>query len=90
MKIVNEVSKPRDENKEFWLQSFEIKSDEAKIIKMADRIDNLMDITQMMWTIEKKRQYIEHAKIIFKKCGNAHKELAKALETLIKKLTDNL
>ncbi|MFX1275814.1 MAG: HD domain-containing protein [Promethearchaeota archaeon] len=90
MLIVSELSKPKKKDKEIWLNSFETKSDEAKIIKMADRIDNLMDIIQINWKIEKKRIYLEHANIILEKCGNAHVNLAKKLEQMIEKLSNEL
>jgi len=72
------------------LNSFDLKSDEAKIIKMADRIDNLMDINQMNWTLEKKKEYLRHANIILNKCGNAHSDLANALREIIKKKFNEL
>ena len=86
--IVNELTKPENGDKEHWLKSFDSKSNEAKIIKMADRIDNLKDISQINWSEEKKRFYIEHGRIIVDKCGNAHSDLACKLEQLIEKLSN--
>lgn len=85
LRIVNEVTKPNDMDKKLWLNSFDMVSDEAKILKMADRIDNLIDINQMSWTIEKKKEYLNHATIILNKCGNAHEGLSNALRKKIKK-----
>ncbi|MHA1293658.1 MAG: HD domain-containing protein, partial [Promethearchaeota archaeon] len=45
--IVIELSKPKEKDKEEWLKNFKNLSNEARIIKLADRIDNLMDME--MW-----------------------------------------
>ena len=55
--IVAELTKPKGAKgpeKEKWLETFIEKSNEAKIIKMADRIDNLMEKGDV-WTEEKQK-----------------------------------
>ena len=79
--LVNELSKPKDLNKEKWLETFINASEAAKIIKMADRIDNLMDMKQ--WPLEKQKSYAEQGKIILEKCGNANYKLASILQKQI-------
>ncbi|MFX1278720.1 MAG: HD domain-containing protein [Promethearchaeota archaeon] len=86
--IVRELSKPDSIIKEDWLEAFENSSKEAKLIKMADRIDNLMDIKSIGWSIEKKREYAEQGLIILKICRNASPSLANELENLIKQLNE--
>jgi (p)ppGpp synthase/HD superfamily hydrolase len=83
--IVIELTKPegaKGHKKDKWLESFSIKSKEAKIIKLADRIDNLMDVGDI-WDAEKQKSYADQAKIILKSCGDVNKQLANKLEDLI-------
>ncbi len=83
--IVKELSKPDNMSKEDWLRAFSTASKKAKIIKMADRIDNLMDMKSIGWMIEKERQYAEHGLIILDTCGKENSKLAHKLEKLIEK-----
>jgi guanosine-3',5'-bis(diphosphate) 3'-pyrophosphohydrolase len=88
--IVKELTKPKNGNKEKWLKSFDTVSKEAKIIKMADRIDNLMDMNIDIWSIEKVKSYAEQGKIVLDKCGNAHSELAIKLKNVIENVFNTL
>ncbi|MFX0069947.1 MAG: HD domain-containing protein [Candidatus Hermodarchaeota archaeon] len=81
--IVEELSKPKQGNKDEWLKTFDKYSKEAQIIKMADRIDNLMDMKIESWSNEKKKSYAEQAKNILFKCRNANSDLAFELEKVI-------
>jgi guanosine-3',5'-bis(diphosphate) 3'-pyrophosphohydrolase len=83
--IVIELTKPegaKGRKKDKWLEGFAIKSKEAKIIKLADRIDNLMDVGDI-WDADKQKSYAEQSKIILESCGDANKQLANKLEELI-------
>ena len=79
--IVDEVSKPKKKNKDEWLKEFSNHSEEAKVLKMADRIDNLMDMKA--WSIEKQKTYANQGKIIIEKCSSSNNFLAKKLNDLI-------
>ena len=67
--------------KEEWLKSFNYFSEEAKIIKLADRIDNLLDMDT--WSNERQTYYTEQSKLIVESCGDAHEGLKKRLKELI-------
>lgn len=85
--IVAELTKPegvKGRKKDKWLEKFVNNSKEAKIIKIADRIDNLMEIIDV-WAIEKQISYTDQAKIILKSCGDANMKLAKKLDDIIRK-----
>lgn len=89
--IVADLTKPdgaKGREKEKWLESFIDKSKEAKMIKMADRIDNLMEKGDL-WTEEKQKLYAEQAKIILKSCGDANKKLANRLDDEIKRILES-
>ena len=81
--IVKELSKPKNIEKDEWLKSFENVSEEAKIIKIADRIDNLRDMVN--WPDNKKKSYAKQAEIILDKCGEANPELSFVLKFHINK-----
>ncbi len=83
--IVIELTKPEKGNKDKWLRTFESATIEAKIIKMADRLDNLIDMTTESWKIKKQKSYAEQAKIILETCGSANDELALKLNEEIEK-----
>jgi len=86
--IVKELTKPDQINKNEWLKSFDKMSKEAKLIKMVDRIDNLLDMDTDYWSIEKQKRYAEQGKIILEKCGNVHSGLALKLKNIIETLRD--
>lgn len=45
--LIDELSKPEGVDKLKWIEDFKYASREAVIIKMADRIDNLLDVESM-------------------------------------------
>jgi len=83
--IVMELTKPVKGKKDDWLITFKTASKEAKIIKMTDRLDNLIDMTSESWKIKKQKSYAEQAKIILETCGSAHNEIALKLQEEIEK-----
>lgn len=84
--IVKELSKPDNMSKTDWLSSFITASKRAKIIKMADRIDNLMDMADTKWNNEKQKLYAEQGLIILDTCGGANSRLAHKLEEVIEQI----
>lgn len=88
--IVKELSKPENISKEEWLKAFDTSSKEAKLIKMADRIDNLMDMKSIEWTVEKQKKYAEQGLIILETCGRTSPRLANKLKKLIDKILNDL
>ncbi|MFW9970358.1 MAG: HD domain-containing protein [Candidatus Odinarchaeota archaeon] len=90
--IVAELTKPetaKGRKKDLWLENFAKSSEEAKIIKMADRIDNLLEMVND-WTVQKQISYANQAKIILRSCGDSNEELADKLAEIIKRVLDNL
>ncbi|MFX1398835.1 MAG: hypothetical protein ACFFAS_17530 [Promethearchaeota archaeon] len=82
--IVEELTKPKNKDKKEWLKTFKNHSKEAKIIKIANRIDNLKDIPTTNWSKEKIIDYAEEGKTILEQCKNSHLELEKKLEKTIR------
>ncbi|MHA1804144.1 MAG: HD domain-containing protein [Promethearchaeota archaeon] len=81
--IVMELTRPKGMKKEQWLKSFETCSREAKIIKLADRIDNLIDLKGNHLSKNWKYSYAKQGEIILKTCGDADKKLALELKRWI-------
>lgn len=84
--IVKELTQPNNLDKEKWLQSFDITSKEARIIKMADRIDNLLDMNSTGWTNEQQKSYGKQGLIILEKCRDTNQNLAIKLEEIINQI----
>ncbi|MHA1724663.1 MAG: HD domain-containing protein [Promethearchaeota archaeon] len=83
LSLVMELTRPKKIEKEQWLKSFKTCSREAKIIKLADRIDNLNDLKSNHWSKEWKYSYVKQGEIILKTCCDADKKLALELKRLI-------
>ena len=84
--IVSEVTIPIKTEKDVYLENLKNASVEAKIIKLADRIDNLIDLPKSFWPINKQKSYAEQAKIILESCGDANSKLALRLKQEIEKI----
>ncbi|MBD3253535.1 MAG: HD domain-containing protein [Candidatus Lokiarchaeota archaeon] len=85
--LVEELTKPEDKNKkDQWLESFKDASREAKIIKMADRIDNLLDMDGTRWNLQRKKEYAQLGLIIFNACKDANPPLANKLKMVINQI----
>jgi guanosine-3',5'-bis(diphosphate) 3'-pyrophosphohydrolase len=87
--IVKELTKPDNVTKKEWLTSFKTVSKEAKIIKMADRLDNLMDMKLAGWTIERQKNYAKQGLIIIENCCEASPNLAEKLKERIDYVLNN-
>jgi len=89
-RLVLELSHPEGMDKEDWLKSLKNVSKKARIIKMADRIDNLLDMGNDVWSKKKQKSYTEQSKLILESCGDANPELARKLQEIINKLLEKL
>ncbi len=87
--IVDELSRPDNTDKDEWINTFETKSMEAKIIKMADRIDNLKDMPSSKWTRKTQIKYAQQGGLILKQCGHANLKLAEILKRNIQEVLQN-
>ncbi len=81
--IVSELTKPEELKKEDWLEGFKDYSKEAKIVKLADRIDNLSSMESLFFPKERLSRIREQAKIILRTCGDVSTNLYSRLFNLI-------
>ena len=84
--IVNELSIPITTEKLDYLKNLKNASNEAKIIKLADRLDNLIDLPLDAWSRDQQKSYAKQAKIILNSCGETHSELALRLNQEIDRI----
>ena len=84
--VVNELSIPSTTEKQEYLKNLNNASNEAKIIKLADRLDNLIDLPLNVWSMDQQKSYAKQAKIILNSCGDAHSELALRLSQEIDRI----
>jgi len=96
-KIVEEVtddkSLPKDARKRRQIEHAEHLSAEAALIKLGDKISNVLDVTHSpptAWNLERRREYLDWAEAVVSNCprGNAALEqhFAKVLEEGRRKL----
>lgn len=84
-KIVDEVSRPKGMIKEDWLEKFTTFSKKSQILKMADRIDNLLDIERNSFPKVRKERYYKQTEIVIRNCGTSDIKLASILISILKK-----
>jgi guanosine-3',5'-bis(diphosphate) 3'-pyrophosphohydrolase len=87
--FVDELTRPDNTNKDEWINTFETKSMEAKVIKMADRIDNLKDMPSSKWTRETQIKYAQQGDQILKHCRHANLKIAGILKRTIQEVLQN-
>lgn len=85
--LVLEVTKNSNETKADYLKRLlERGSENAQILKIADRISNLTDINRTIFTDEKITQYIDETEIyVVEMAKKVNPDMVRELEDLIKK-----
>lgn len=78
--------------KELQVQNASNLSDEAKVIRIADKICNLTDIVYFPpeWKIDRKIKYYHWAKSVVDQCANVHNELYETFYRVYKQGIDTL
>ena len=88
-------SKPDGTKKDDWLECFITYLKEARIIKLADRLDNLLDMERCKFPEPRKSRYYEQSKIILRTCKGVDNNLETKLYNLVyykifPKINDNI
>jgi len=88
--LLHEVSKRRDETKEDYLRRVrDTGSREAKILKVADRIDNVCDTNRDIWSAEKIRRYLDQTtEFVLPMALEVNRDMYKELSDLVKIKTE--
>ncbi len=69
--------------KQLQIEHASIISDQAKLIKLADKISNLRDLAEnppATWSIERRREYFDWAKQVIDQLRGTHSELEKLFD----------
>jgi guanosine-3',5'-bis(diphosphate) 3'-pyrophosphohydrolase len=67
--VTDDKSKPKHERKRLQVTQANLKSDEAKLVKLADKISNLRDIIDSPpadWSLERRQDYFDWAEEVVK------------------------
>jgi len=87
--VTDDKMLPREEQKKSQLIRAEKMSDEAKIVKLADKIHNLRDAYYIgppkKWTKQSYKNYVNHAKKFMNKVKGTNIKLEKLLQNIIDK-----
>lgn len=84
LKVVLEVSRQKTETKEQYLDRLKTASFNAKIVKCADRISNLVDVNIYTFGLEKTERLIEQTiKYVYPLAEEVNIEMYKELQDLI-------
>lgn len=78
MEVTDDTSRPKLERKRLQIEHAPHISDEAKLVKLADKISNLRDIEvcpPVDWTLERRQQYYDWAKKVVNGLRGVHPTL---------------
>ncbi|HYL03191.1 MAG TPA: HD domain-containing protein [Steroidobacteraceae bacterium] len=76
--VTDDKSKPRDERKRLQIEHAAHLSRRAQLVKLADKICNLRDMTSSPpadWSLERRREYFDWAKAVVDAMRGAHPRL---------------
>jgi guanosine-3',5'-bis(diphosphate) 3'-pyrophosphohydrolase len=85
--VSDDKSLPKPERKRLQVANAHHKSAAAKQIKLADKIHNVLDITQTPpsdWSMERKREYLEWASAVVAGLRGTNEKLDAAFDAAIK------
>jgi len=88
MECTDDKSLPKAERKRLQVENAPHKSDDTKMLKMADKISNLRAILTSPppgWDAQRKQEYFTWAKAVFEGCRGVNAGLEKEFDTVYKK-----
>lgn len=85
LEVTDDKGLSKADRKRKQITSASTKSREAKIVKMADRCSNLNDLYMggCTWDDKRKREYVEHSKLLLEAYKDAHKGIASMMSSII-------
>lgn len=89
----DDKSLPKAERKRLQVVNAPHKSDEAKLIRIADKISNMRDIVESPppdWTLERRVQYLEWCFQVFEGLRGVNYELDELFETVLKRCRERV
>ncbi len=78
MAVTDDTSLPKDMRKQLQIDHAAALTDQAKLVKLADKISNLRDVADnppMGWSLDRRQEYFDWAKAVVDQVRGAHSGL---------------
>jgi guanosine-3',5'-bis(diphosphate) 3'-pyrophosphohydrolase len=86
--VTDDKSLPKDERKQMQIQHAPALSPNAVLIKLGDKISNIIDVTNTpptQWTLQRRKKYLDWAEEVIDKCPKVNKALVQNFSEVLKK-----
>ena len=86
--VSDDKSLPKDERKQLQIQHAPTLSPDAVLIKLGDKISNIIDVTNTPpthWTLERRKWYLDWAEAVIDKCPKVNIALEQHFTEVLKK-----
>ncbi len=86
--VTDDKSLPKDERKQMQIQHAPTLSPDAVLIKLGDKISNIIDVTNtppIHWTLERRKYYLDWAKAVIDNCPKVNTALEQHFAEVLKK-----
>jgi guanosine-3',5'-bis(diphosphate) 3'-pyrophosphohydrolase len=86
--VSDDKSLPKAERKQLQIQHAPELSPDAVLIKLGDKISNIIDVTNTPptdWTLERRKEYLDWAEAVIDKCPKVNSALENYFKEVLKK-----
>ena len=86
--VTDDKSLPKDERKQMQIQHAPTLSPDAVLIKLGDKISNIIDVTNtppIHWTLERRKYYLDWAEAVINNCPKVNTALEQHFAEVLKK-----
>lgn len=86
IEVTDDMTMTYEDRKRSQIKKAPFLSDDAKKIKIADKISNIADMLEypMTWSNRRKRQYLEWSEKVVKECRGISEHLDRAFDEIVK------
>jgi len=86
--VSDDKSLPKDERKQMQIQHAPTLSQDAVLIKLGDKISNIIDVTNtppINWNLERRKKYLDWAEMVIDNCPKVNTALEQHFAEVLKK-----
>ena len=86
--VTDDKTLPKEERKQQQIQHAPKLSPDAVLIKLGDKISNVIDVSNTPptdWTLERRKEYLDWAEAVIDKCPKVNSALEQRFEDVLKK-----
>jgi len=86
--ISDDTSLPKERRKQLQIERAQGISDKAKLIRLADKICNVRDVTHTppaQWTVERRRAYLDWTEEVVSGCRGVNEELERCYDDVLRR-----